>query len=295
MLEFGARRLRALRFREAGGRVSVEAAASLEERSPGEALRRLGKDGWFGGTRVLLGVRQRDTAVMQRPPVDDAELPGAMRWQLADTLPYPPDQAIVDVLTFQDDEPPARQQVMVVATHRPKLAELLRPLAGKRQMRPDVIDVADCAQRNLVEASCGPQRSAACLTHREGAVLFTVSRGRTLLFSRVFDVQDPDDARDSADETVVAERIGVQLQRAIDVLERRSPEAAPTRMLVGPSNDGALMALIAELCGLPLVDLDWHAHVDVAATARADIEADPALVHLVGAAMRAPKPEAVDA
>jgi MSHA biogenesis protein MshI len=294
IVELGEHRLRALRLTWHGGRGRVEAATSADGAVALEVLKRLRREGWFGGLRVMLGVRQRETAVLPRPPVEAAELPQAMRWQLADVLTFPPEEAVLDVLTLFDDEPQARRQVMVVAAHRARLVAWLAPIASIRGLVPDCIDIADLAQRNLVEASCGSDRSIACLTEREQAVLFTVSRGRDLLFSRVFELTPGGDGDSDGDGDRLAERIGVQLHRAIDSLERRSPAYAPVRILTGPGRGAAPLEAIAALCGLPAEPLDWRAALDVEATVQADFDADPALIHLAGAALRR-APEMTDA
>ena len=284
VLELGDDSVRALRVSDELSRPEVRSATSLSGRPPRESLRRLYRDGWFRGgrVRVMLGAKQRETAILPRPEVDDGELVDAMRWQVAEKLPYPPEEALLDVLTVDDREPPARQQVIVVAAHRPSLATLLQPVARLRGQRVECIDVADCAQRNLVEAACGGEISVACITERDGAMLFTVSRGRDLIYSRVFDLDT-----EGRDGELSAERIGIQVQRAIDTLERRSPDAAPVRIVIGPpSSEASPLRPVAEQCGLPVEALDWAAGADVDPTARVDLDADPALMLLVGAALR---------
>jgi MSHA biogenesis protein MshI len=284
VLELSDASVRALRVSDELSRPEVRSAASLSGQPPRESLRRLHRDGWFRGgrIRVMLGARQRETAILPRPEVDDAELVDAMRWQVAEKLPYPPEEALLDVLTVDDREPPARQQVIVMAAHRPSLAALLQPVARLRGQKIECVDVADCAQRNLVEAACGSTISVACITERDGALLFTVSRGRDLVYSRVLDV-----AAEGRDGDLSVERLGIQVQRAIDTLERRSPDSAPVRMVIGPpSSDASPLRPVAEQCGLPVEVLDWTAGAEIEPAARADVEADPALMLLVGAALR---------
>lgn len=293
VLEFGDSVVRALRIAR-HERPTLHGAASLAA-APRDALARLARDRWFDGgrLRVMLGARQRETAILARPDVEDDELVDAMRWQIADRLPFPAEEALLDVLTIDDREPAARQQVIVMAAHRPRVATLLQPLARLRGQQVECVDVADCAQRNLAEAATGSGISVACLTERDGSLLFTVSRGRDLVYSRAFEL-----AAEGRDGELPVERIAMQLLRAIDTIERRSPESAPVRMLVGPAaSPQSPLREIAQQCGLSVADLDWRAGVDVDETARADIDADPALLLLVGVALRRERvpAEAVDA
>jgi hypothetical protein len=284
VLELASAGLRAVRVSTGDRRPRIVAAAALHGVPVGDALAQLSRDGWFdsGRVRVMLGAGQRETALLPRPDVDDAELVDAMRWQMADKLSYPAEQAVVDVLTIDDDAPTPRQQVLVVTTERDALKALLEPVVRMRGQRVEWVDVVDCAQRNLVEAGCGPTVCVACVTERDGTLLFTVSRGRDLVHSQA--IQAPADGRDG--ERAV-ERMGLQIQRAIDTIERRSPDAAPVRMLVGPrASEGPPLRAVAEQCGLPVEPLDWAAGADVDPAARARIDADPSLVLLVGAALR---------
>jgi MSHA biogenesis protein MshI len=281
--------LRALRVSHPDGQPNVTAATSLPGVPVRDALSRLARDGWFddGRVRVMLGAGQRHAVLMPRPDVEDAELVDAMRWQLADKLPYPGEQAVLDVLTIDDHESRTRQQVMVMAAERSALHALLEPVLRLRGQRIEWVDVLDCAQRNLVEAACGPAACVACVTERDGALLFTVSRGRDLVYSRVIEA-----VADGRDGEMPIERMGLQLQRAIDTIERRSPESAPVRILVGPSaSDASPLRAVAEQCGLPVVPLDWAACADIAPAALEGIEGDPGLLMLLGAALRAVQEE----
>jgi MSHA biogenesis protein MshI len=291
VLELGDARVRVLRASLDGARPRIDAAATIAGQAPRDALARLSREGWFaaGRVRVMLGASQRDTAILPRPDVEDAELVDAMRWQMADKLPYPAERAAIDVLTVDDHEPATRRHVIVVAADRDALRGLLGPVVATRRRRVEWVDVADCAQRNLVEAACGAAACVACVTERDGALLFTISRGRDLVFSRVIEV-----APDGRDDTLAVERMGLQLQRAIDTIERRSPESAPVRMLVGPPPSAhSPLRAVAEQCGLPVAPLEWDAGAEIAPAARADIDADPDLVLLVGAALRHADPEAL--
>lgn len=239
-----------------------------------------------GRVNLLLGVRERSVAMLPRPPVDDAELLDAVRWQLQDAFSFPPESAVLDVLTIDDAAPRERQQVMVFAIQRESLAELLKPF-GAAGVRPRVVDAVDCAQRNLVRACCGDERTVACLAYSGAALLFTVSRGEDLFFSRVFDnLGGEGDAGD------VVERVGLQIQRSSDLLERRDAGLAPAELVIGPptaADDGGgsdqdLLVRCAELTGLRWRRLDWRAALGGDLPGEGIPEDE--LFHLYGAALR---------
>jgi hypothetical protein len=287
----------------AAGQPEVQDAQFIEcapdKREAGVA--RLAKQGWFAGRNILmLGIRQRQMAMLPRPTVPDAELVEAARWQLQGALDYPPEEAVLDVLRLGQDEPPARQQLAVFAVRRSELAKGLAPLAA-RKIKVEAVEVADCAQRNL--AALHPLHSSkgqpvAMLSLREDSIVFSVTRASEVLVSRSFDALSVKAAQggEHADEIgALAERVGLQLQRMLDTLERRSAAMAPSQILVlNHPQHTALLTQCAELTGLRVLPLDLGAMMAPASRAASNTAANSAangansgdFLHLLGAAMR---------
>ena len=251
---------------------------------------RLARQGWFAGRNiVLLGIRQRQMATLPRPTVPDAELVEAARWQLQGALDYPPEEAVLDVLRLGQDEPAARQQLAVFAVRRSALAQWLAPLTG-RKIKIEAVEVADCAQRNLAALHPAKGQAVAMLSLREDSIFFSVTRGSEVLVSRSFDASTVTAAPAAqADETgALAERVGLQLQRMLDTLERRSAAMAPSQIVVpSPSQHSTLLTQCAELTGLRVLPLDLGALLSPAgrpATVAPALQGD--FLHLLGAALR---------
>lgn len=255
-------------------------------------IAQLKQNGWFRGPRnlLMLGLRQRQLTLLPRPAVLDAELAEAARWQLQDALDYPPEEAVLDLLRLSEDEPLARQQMAVFSIRRAELDRLTAPFAD-HQIKLEGIDVADCAQRNLSGLHAAHGRSLAMLSWRENSVLFSVSRASEVLLSRSFDASKL--ASDAAAVSALAERLGLQLQRMLDALERRAPTSSPAQILVldHPGVSAALLNQTAELTGLRVTPLELAGLMNsVALQAPAELRAD--FLHLLGAALRpAPRPQ----
>lgn len=270
---------------------------SADKRDAGIA--RLARQGWFSGGRtiLMLGIRQRQMAMLPRPTVPDAELVEAARWQLQGALDYPPEEAVLDVLRVGLDEPPARQQLAVFAVRRSELARWLAPLAA-RKIEIEAVEVADCAQRNLAALHPCKGQPVAMLSLREDSVVFSVTRGSEVLVSRSFDaasVKATDGGGDpAADIGALAERVGLQLQRMLDTLERRSAAMAPAQILVlSHPQHSVLLTQCAELTGLRVMPLDLGPMMG--AVGQASPNAAPGapnasnhgeFLHLLGAALR---------
>jgi MSHA biogenesis protein MshI len=254
------------------------------------SVARLAKQGWFAGGRtiVMLGIRQRQMAMLPRPTVPDAELVEAARWQLQGALDYPPEEAVLDVLRLGLDEPPARQQLAVFAVRRAELAKWLAPLVA-RKIKIEAVEVADCAQRNLAALHPSKGQPVAMLSLREDSIVFSVTRGSEVLVSRSFDaVSVKSDGSDHATEiAALAERVGLQLQRMLDTLERRSAAMAPSQILVlSHPQQSALLTQCAELTGLRVLPLDLRSMLEPAGRAPSAAPAIGDFLHLLGAALR---------
>ncbi len=275
--------VRVVRTHAAGAVCELVRATVVREGTATEAVHALSRAGWFDGAyiRLMLGPGQREIVIHSRPEVDDAELVEAMRWQVADSLSFAPEESVLDVLTMDEAEPLARQQVIVVAAQRARLQALRTPFAEPDQARIACIDIIDCAQRNLVAASVGESHSKACLSQHDDGLLFTVSRGRELVYTRVFE-----GGTERSFDPYTVERTGTQIRRALDTIERRSPGAAPNQILLGPAVAGAAVAAVAELSGLPVAPLLWQQSLRLAPELEALIRAEPTLVPLLGVALR---------
>lgn len=251
-------------------------------------------------TVLLLGSEQRQLSMLPRPRVEPAELREATRWQLAGALDYPAEEAVLDLLPVGRDGPPERQQLLVFAVHRPLLAAAVAPLAARR-LRIEAVDVVDCAQRNLVALHSGGNQPLAALSLRDGQILLTVSLGGELVLSRSFEAPEPASGRSvderirARDDEALAERVGLQLQRLLDSLERRASHWMPSTLLLLPhSRRQELLRLCAELTGLRVAVLDLQGLMpELALAARgggartAPDEPDPGeFAQLLGSALR---------
>ncbi len=254
------------------------------------SISRLARQGWFGGGRniLLLGIRQRQMAMLPRPSVPDAELVEAARWQLQGALDYPPEEAVLDVLRLGLDEPPARQQLAVFAVRRSALAQWLAPLS-LRKIQLEAVEVADCAQRNLAALHPAKGQPVAMLSLREDSIVFSVTRGSEVLVSRSFDAAGVTSAtgEPTEDTAALADRVGLQLQRMLDTLERRSAAMAPSQILVlSHPQHSRLLTQCAELTGLRVLPLDLSALLEPAGRAASATPINGDFLHLFGAALR---------
>lgn len=248
-------------------------------------LERMRRNDWFKGaqTEVLLGIGHRQLNSSPKPPVADAELREAMRWQLRDALDYPPEEAVLDVMPVAETEPPGRQEILVFTARRADLAQLIAPFVEARVNLRRVAAI-DCAQRNLAWHGATHRGATALLMPCDGGALCTVSRGEELILSRAIEIANDLSVGTRRFEQA-AERMALQMQRSFDLLERRSADAAIAILVVadwGPT--AALFLRVAELTSQHVQSMSVTSFVEsLPKDANADELTD--YLHLIGACL----------
>lgn len=135
--------------------------------------------------RVRIGIANQRIVVrtLELPPIPDPkQLAAAVRFQAADQIPMPLDQAVLDHVVLGTRDTPAgpRMRVLVVAARR-DMVERLLGAAHAAGLRPEGIDLAAFA---LVRAL---ERSSDTVLHLAagGVVNLAVARDGECLFTRV--------------------------------------------------------------------------------------------------------------
>lgn len=120
------------------------------------------------------------------PPVPEAELGAALRWQVADLLDFPVQEAVLDhfPLPAEAGSPP---QLYVVAAREGVVQERVDLLRGLG-LEPFHIGVADLALRNLSWLLEEPAGGLGLLCMGQASTLFAVMRGGDYLFGRALPV-----------------------------------------------------------------------------------------------------------
>src|SRR6185295_10654776 len=107
------------------------------------------------------------------PAVPADELASALRWAVKDSLDFPAEQAIVDVLQVPAEGAVAGRPPLAfaVAARREKVAECVQTFQ-RAGVRLKVIDIAEAAQRNVAALFEQPGRGLAMLVlHDHGGLL----------------------------------------------------------------------------------------------------------------------------
>src|ERR687894_886262 len=233
--------------------------------------------------RIGVANQQIVVRVIELPRIEDAkQRDAAIRFQAADAIAMPLDEAVLDYQVAAYTEAPdgsARMQVVVVAARRSMIDALLEAVK-KAGLKPAGIDLdAFALVRVLAETAEPTSDSATVYCHLGGVSNIAIAVGTTCLFTRpLAAVWDDADA---------GSRLADEIRLSIDYYMTQ-PQAQPVTEVVlsGPgSNDETLVDDLAAHLGLPARVAAPLGTVDAAGLARAE---DPhRLTVAVGLAMGA--------
>jgi type IV pilus assembly protein PilM len=201
---------------------------------------------------VRLGVANQQIVVrvVELPHIEDPEeRDTAVRFQAADAIAMPLDEAVLDYQVAGYAEAmdgTSRMQVVLVAARRSMIDALLEA-AKKAGLRPEGIDLdAFALVRTLAAAPGGDDDTARVFCHLGGVSNLAIAVGTTCFFARPLSaLWDDDDA---------GSQLAEEIRLSIDFYMTQ-PQAKPVGEVVlsGPgSSDSGLVENLAEHLGIPV-------------------------------------------
>lgn len=223
-----------IRTGDAKPTVTLLESTSRAGNSDTEALMRARKALSLHGYRCTTWIEPGSYQMIQvaAPNVPDAEMRAALRWSVKDSLDFPVEQAMIDVLPIPTDGMPAGREplALVVAARRQPLADRVQAFQHAH-MDLGVIDVVEAAQRNIAALFETPGRGLAMLGFHENGSLLTFTKGGELYGLRYIDIK-PEALNDTAQRETVFERLGLELQRSLDGFDRQFSQVPMQRVLI---------------------------------------------------------------
>jgi MSHA biogenesis protein MshI len=228
-------------------------------------------------------------AQVASPKVEPAELRAALRWAVKDSLDFPVEQALVDVLPIPTDGmPPGRDALaLVVAAKRQALSDRVQAFQAAN-LKLAAIDVLEAAQRNIATLFETPGRGIALLGFHENGALLTFSRGGELYGLRNIDINLAALA-DAEQRETVFERVSLELQRSLDGFDRQFSQVPLSRLLIaGHAASQSFSNFLKDNLYLPVdvADLTTVLEVGPRAEALQDLSQQHAWYVPIGMALR---------
>jgi type IV pilus assembly protein PilM len=192
--------------------------------------------------RLGVGNRQIVVRVIELPPIESAsERDAAVRFQAAETIAMPLDEAVLDhhVVGYSEAPDGAKRMNVVVAAARRSMVEALVEAVRGAGLRPEGIDLDAFALVRMLAEENGNGEKARAYCHLGGVTGLAIAVGTTCLFYRQLSM--------SSDEHDV---LGEEIRLSLDYYMAQ-PNALPASELVlsgpGSQDEGLVERLGASL------------------------------------------------
>ena len=258
--------------RRDGGMPRVTLCESFrKDGSEREALARLRKELHIERYRctTLLNADEYQLHQVEAPAVPADELKTAVRWRVKDLIDYPIEAAAVDVLDIPVDAGGAGRTRSVYAVTAPGSAVTQRAqLFGDSAIPLEVIDLPELAQRNVGTLFEPENRGVGLLAFDNAGGLLTVTyRGELYAYRRIETPLSRLTDAPVEQRTQLLERIGLELQRTLDNVDRQYGFISLAKLLLAsvPAEIG-LAEYLAQNLYVPVEACDLAQVLDLSAT-----------------------------
>jgi MSHA biogenesis protein MshI len=277
--------------REEGRPPAVRWACTEPWEDPPQTLRALRRSHPLRRQRkvVVLERGQYQVLVIDTPDVPREEWRDAARWRLKDMVDFAVDSAGVDLLELAVDPQQRRHAaMMVVAAPRAALAAC-SDAGADAGLRWEAIDVPETALRNACLLCAEASRAEALLFVGSTFSTLVITAGGELLATR--DIGAGIDRLADPDPVVRQqhyERVGLELQRTLDNIDRQFSQANLARLQIAPGPSlRDFIAYVREIVSVPVAPFEFGAALDLSAVPElADPHEQAAYLPAIGAALR---------
>ncbi len=243
----------------------------------------------------VMGGSEYQVLPVQLAPLPPGEWRDAARWQLADQLDMPPEEAALDLMPLPTPlgQLPAaaagaverHAHLAVVCPREALLGWLTR--CREAELPLAAVDIAELALRNLSVLAAGMAPHALLHLGLHSTRLVVVWQGALCLYRR-FDLQLADWSEPAAGSQALIERLALDLQRTLDSFSRQFAGTTVQGLWVhGPATAHDAIAALRGLLAVTVHAYALDDHVDVRGTT-GWLDAANGLDHTlaIGAALR---------
>lgn len=238
---------------------------------------------------TVLGSNEYQLLSVDAPNVPAEELKSAVRWRVKDTLGYPVDDAVIDVLQIPKGSQGAeRAQSLYVVAATNSLIKKRIALFEDAKLALNVIDIPEMAQRNVAALLEDEGRGLAMLAFDETGGLLTFTGHGELYLARRIEISIGQ-LRD-ADENLrqqAYDRLELEVQRSMDAFDRNFNHISVSRLVVAAHSDTGLVEKFRGNMYVPVERLDLSHVLDLSAVPELmNEDAQMNAFYALGAALR---------
>lgn len=256
-----------------------------------DSLEKLRRGADFDDHRVttLLAPGEYQMLLVDAPNVPTNEMKTAVRWKIKDGLNYHIDDATVDMVRIPASKYASGrpQSLYAIAAANGVIHDRIR-LFDEANIKLDVIDIPEMAQRNIAALFERDERALVMLAFDDNGGLMTFTSGGELYLSRRIEIGAGQLL--DADENLrrqFRDRVETELHRSLDYFDRQFNQLPVDMVLVCiPDRTGLVEFLDSEL-DMKVQKLDLSQVMDVSAVPElADSEFVARALTTLGAALR---------
>lgn len=180
---------------------------------------------------VSLPVIDYNLLLVEAPKVPQDELREAIRWKIKDLIPYPLEEAAIDVFPLPPESSRGRNMVYAVAMPEAKVRDIME-LVEKIGLKLESVGIMELALRNLTEQVTDDERGIGLVYLRQNRGLLVLMKGSSVFLSRQFDMAYNAGLFDELPE----DQLVLELQRSLDYYERQMGQVPPGKLLLCGEN-----------------------------------------------------------
>lgn len=170
------------------------------------------------------------------PPMRQAELRASIRWRVQELIPYPAEEAVVDVFEFPESGQRGVERTLYVVAAR--ATDVAKNVTWIRQaeLNLQALDIGELALRNILTRLKENALGAAVLYLAENSGLLVFIQDSELYLARRLEVgmRQVRMAAENGKYEDIAEQVQLELQRSLDYFESHFIQPLPAKLLVFP-------------------------------------------------------------
>lgn len=215
-------------------------------------------------TALVLDRGQYSLVATEAPDVPREEWAEALRWQLADLVEYPVDDAVLQLLAVPESTQLRASNASIVLMCSQQQALQMDTEAADEGMAWSAVEVPETALRNICALGEEEGKAHALMVFGEHYSVLVVTFQGELLMARTIEVALSSDTQDEAARSAAIGRAGLEILRTLDTFERIHSQVVLAHVTVAlPQGFEAAIEVLRDLVYQPLKSLDLSAQLDL--------------------------------
>lgn len=210
-----------------------------------------GEKEWEGSCHIILSAAMSQIVQVDRPAVPDAEINGALKWQIKELVTIAPDNLLLDYFESPVDNQ-AQNKINVVCSPLKEVKDIVTAL-NVDNLKVASITTEEFAFANLVTAKKDAVLLV-CAQPKEEIVLVIVKNGQLFFHRRLRGFTQIADKSPEELDMGNIDSLSLEIQRSTDYFERQLKQASIKEILVlvPMDNEAYLARRLAENTNVPV-------------------------------------------